>query len=230
MSHSQVPASVAKARIWALGMVAVLVALHCAAHGHQAVVVAVTRGVLGLLGNLLPDSHRAMALVTRLAESLAGQLSATAGAGVRIGVGEVAGDLHRADECRRTADLALRALLSGNTSRAVARLGEVAETATMLQILDTLKEVPLPPELPVTRLAAYDAQHDSGLVDTLRAYLDHFSDLPAAARALGVHPNTLRYRIRRLREVCGIRLDDPEARLLAQLQLRLMSRGSSGDR
>ncbi|MFF5372978.1 PucR family transcriptional regulator [Streptomyces sp. NPDC013187] len=206
-----------------------LVALHCAAQEYQAVVVAVPGGVLVLLGDLLPDSQRATAQVTRLAESLAGHLSAMVGAKVWIGVGEVAADLHRAVESRRTADLALRALLSGSTSRAVARLGEVAETATLLRILDALREVPLPPELPVTRLATYDAEHDGGLVDTLRAYLDHFSDVPAAARALGVHPNTFRYRIRRLREVCGIRLDDPEARLLAQLQLRLMDRGGSGD-
>ncbi|WP_330292061.1 helix-turn-helix domain-containing protein [Streptomyces sp. NBC_00576] len=82
----------------------------------------------------------------------------------------------------------------------------------------------------LTRLAAYDAEHGGALVDTLRAYLDHFSDVPAASRALGVHPNTFRYRIRRVREVCGIELDDPDARLLAQLQLRLMSHHTSDDR
>ncbi|MFJ2190529.1 helix-turn-helix domain-containing protein [Kitasatospora sp. NPDC087861] len=82
-----------------------------------------------------------------------------------------------------------------------------------------------------TRLAAYDAkQGGSVLVDTLRAYLDHFGDVPQASRALGVHPNSFRYRIRRLRDVCGIELDDPDARLLAQLQLRLMGRDATGDR
>ena len=38
-----------------------------------------------------------------------------------------------------------------------------------------------------------------------------------------VHPNTFRYRLRRAAEVGGIDLNDPNARLSAMLQLRLMS-------
>ncbi|MDQ0681941.1 hypothetical protein QF032_000934 [Streptomyces achromogenes] len=57
-------------------------------------------------------------------------------------------------------------------------MGEVAETLAMMCILDTLREVPLSPELLVTRLAAYDAEHGGALIDTLRAYLDHFSTCP----------------------------------------------------
>ncbi|WP_329280585.1 PucR family transcriptional regulator [Streptomyces sp. NBC_01451] len=199
-----------------------LVAVQCAAHGHEAVVMAVAGGVHVLLGDLAPEPRRAAAQVARLGEALAGQLSAAISAQVRVGLGEVTTNLHQAAESRRTADLALRALLSREGPRAVARVGEVAEAVAMLHIVDTLREVRLPMELPVTRLAAYDAEHGGTLVDTLRAYLDQFSDVPAASRALGVHPNTLRYRIRRVREVCGIELDDPDARLLAQLQLRLM--------
>jgi DNA-binding PucR family transcriptional regulator len=36
-----------------------------------------------------------------------------------------------------------------------------------------------------------------------------------------VHPNTFRYRLRRLAEVAGIDLDDPEDRFAVLLQLRL---------
>jgi hypothetical protein len=35
-----------------------------------------------------------------------------------------------------------------------------------------------------------------------------------------VHPNTFRYRLRRLTEVSGINLADPEQRFAAMLQLR----------
>lgn len=199
-----------------------LAALECAAQGYRAVVVPVAGGVLVLLGDLTPEPQRAAAQMVRLSESLAGRLVPAVGAEVRIGVGEVGTDLHQAAESRRTAGLALRALLSRGASPRVARMGDVAETVAMLHIVDTLSEVSLPPELPVTRLAAYDAEHDGHLVDTLRAYLDHFGDVPAASGALGIHRNTFRYRMRRLREVCGIELDDPEARLLAQMQLRLM--------
>jgi DNA-binding PucR family transcriptional regulator len=44
----------------------------------------------------------------------------------------------------------------------------------------------------------------------------------AAAAALHTHPNTFRYRLRRLTEVGGIDLTDPDARFAAMLELRLM--------
>jgi DNA-binding PucR family transcriptional regulator len=39
-----------------------------------------------------------------------------------------------------------------------------------------------------------------------------------------VHVNTFRYRLRRLAEVSGIDLTDPEQRFAAMLQLRVLSR------
>ncbi|MEV3971309.1 helix-turn-helix domain-containing protein [Streptomyces sp. NPDC050698] len=206
------------------------VALQCAARGYKAVVVPVADGVQVLLGDLAADAQRAAAQATGLSESLIGQLSATTSARVRIGVGEVQANLHQAAESLRTAGLALRALLSGSVSRAVARVGDVAEAVAILNVLDALRGVSLPQELPVTRLVAYDAEHGGALVDTLRAYLDHFGDVPAASRALGLHPNSFRYRLRRLTDVGGIEWAEPDARLLAALQLRIMSHDDADDR
>jgi DNA-binding PucR family transcriptional regulator len=45
----------------------------------------------------------------------------------------------------------------------------------------------------------------------------------AAAGAVYVHPNTFRYRLRRLAEVGALDLDDPEARFAAMLQLRVVT-------
>jgi len=42
---------------------------------------------------------------------------------------------------------------------------------------------------------------------------------PTAA-ALGVHPQTVRYRVARLRELFGTALDDPQSRFELQLALR----------
>jgi hypothetical protein len=58
------------------------------------------------------------------------------------------------------------------------------------------------------------------LLDTLSAWLDHQGNVPRAAEALSVHPQTVRYRLRQLREVFGDRLDDPEARFELMLALR----------
>ena len=76
------------------------------------------------------------------------------------------------------------------------------------------------PTGPVARLSAYDAEHGTNLVETLRAWLDAFGDVAAASAAMFVHANTFRYRLRRLTEVSGIDLGDPEQRFAAMLQLR----------
>jgi DNA-binding PucR family transcriptional regulator len=49
----------------------------------------------------------------------------------------------------------------------------------------------------------------SGLVDTLSAYLEQSASLEAAARLLFVHPNTVRYRLRRVQDVTGLTPGDP---------------------
>ncbi len=66
------------------------------------------------------------------------------------------------------------------------------------------------------------------LGDTLRAWLDHQGGVPATAAALHVHPQTVRYRISRLRELFGERLDDPRARFELELALRSESHGGAG--
>ncbi|MEY8015090.1 PucR family transcriptional regulator [Mycobacterium servetii] len=65
---------------------------------------------------------------------------------------------------------------------------------------------------------------DPALAETLRVYLDSFGDVGAAARALQVHPNTVRYRVRRIERLLSVSLADPEARLLFSLALRVMER------
>ena len=62
---------------------------------------------------------------------------------------------------------------------------------------------------------------DPMLAETLRAYLDGFGDIAAAARSLHVHPNTVRYRVRRIEKLLSTSLSDPEVRLLFSLGLRV---------
>lgn len=58
------------------------------------------------------------------------------------------------------------------------------------------------------------------LAATLEAYLDSFGDIAAAAAALHVHPNTVRYRVRRIEQAMATSLADPDVRLLLALSLR----------
>jgi len=77
----------------------------------------------------------------------------------------------------------------------------------------------------VAALAEQDAAKGTAWVQTLRAYFDAFGDMATAAAMVNVHPNTFRYRLRRITEVFDLDLDDPDERLVAELQLRFLDRG-----
>jgi sugar diacid utilization regulator/putative methionine-R-sulfoxide reductase with GAF domain len=66
-----------------------------------------------------------------------------------------------------------------------------------------------------------DATGGSDYVRTLDAYLGNDRHLERSARALHVHPNTLRYRITRIQEVLGVDLRDVDTRFLLELALRV---------
>jgi hypothetical protein len=59
------------------------------------------------------------------------------------------------------------------------------------------------------------------LLDTLTCFLDHGGGLEATARALFVHPNTVRYRLRRVAEICGHTPTDARGALTLQVALAL---------
>ncbi|MGW1355181.1 PucR family transcriptional regulator, partial [Streptomyces sp. NPDC002409] len=138
-----------------------------------------------------------------------------------IGVGRLAARPAELRRSRTDADRALRVLGSGRTRRRTARLSDVYAAALLEELTDRITAEDDLPDGPVVRLLAHDAKHNTALTDTLDAWLSTFGDVPAAAAAVHVHPNTFRYRLKRLAAVADIDLADPEARFEAMLQLRL---------
>ncbi|HEY4026538.1 MAG TPA: PucR family transcriptional regulator ligand-binding domain-containing protein [Candidatus Dormibacteraeota bacterium] len=69
-------------------------------------------------------------------------------------------------------------------------------------------------------LVDHDRARAGNLIPTLKAYLEA-GEQQAAARRLSVHPNTLRYRLDRIREISGADLDDAETRLNLAVALRV---------
>jgi DNA-binding PucR family transcriptional regulator len=61
----------------------------------------------------------------------------------------------------------------------------------------------------------------TALVETLSAFLEQTSSLEATARVLFVHPNTVRYRLRRVTEITGYAPSDPRHALALRLALAL---------
>jgi hypothetical protein len=78
--------------------------------------------------------------------------------------------------------------------------------------------------LAASRLAPLDALGAgprARLTETLRAWLDRPGQVQAVAGVLGVHPQTVRYRVRKLRELFGDALEDPDRRFELALALRV---------
>jgi hypothetical protein len=69
------------------------------------------------------------------------------------------------------------------------------------------------------KVADYDALKKTAFEETLRIYLDCAGNSIEVAKQLGVHVNTVRYRLSRVEPLFGLDLTDPETRLLLWLQL-----------
>lgn len=139
-----------------------------------------------------------------------------------VAVGGPAESAARVTQARAQADAALRALRhpAAGGSR-VATLEDVALTAMLLELADATESLGLPDATgPLHRLAEHDGEHGV-LTGTLAAYLASAGVADDAAARLQIHVNTLRYRLRRIREVSGLDFGDADAVLLAHLQLRL---------
>lgn len=140
-----------------------------------------------------------------------------------IGVGAVVDAVTDLAHARTCADRALRVLRSQPGEPRVARLPDVHVQSLMLELRDMAAVRGDRPSGPVARLLAYDERHHASLVQTLNAWLDAFGDVISASASVHVHPNTFRYRLRRVAEVGGFDLTDRQARFAAMLQIRLHS-------
>ncbi|WP_405939972.1 helix-turn-helix domain-containing protein [Streptomyces sp. NBC_00726] len=156
-----------------------------------------------------------------LARELAGQAQ---DAGVLAGAGPVAAGAAGVRDSCEEALLVVRVLReraaagSGQRSADAAGVGPSLDVA---RILDAARPVWEAGRGPVHELVRTDLAAGGELVRSLAAYLDASGDVARAAERLVVHPNTLRYRLRRARERFGVDLDDPDTRLLVTLAVRL---------
>lgn len=62
-------------------------------------------------------------------------------------------------------------------------------------------------------LVRYDAEQNTDLVKTLETFLLNRCDLKLAADAIFLHPNTLRYRLKRIEEILEVDLNDFDTKL-----------------
>ena len=72
------------------------------------------------------------------------------------------------------------------------------------------------------RLARYDRDHNSELMDTLFVYLQNSGNTQRAAKMLSLHKNTLLYRIGRIRKILDCDLTSGEDQFNLQLSFRVL--------
>lgn len=196
-----------------------LIDLYAQAYRHQAVCTRIGRVVYMMVTELAArDPER----LTRLATAIAAQAQESLQLGIHAGIGSTVETVGAVPASRQEADLVLRALGVGRgRPLTVATIDDVSSAVVLLRLRDLVAEEPSLLAGKVDLLARLDAKGHTCYRRTLRAYLDALGDIPAAAASLGVHPNTYRYRLRRLMTLLDFA--DPVERLILHLQLHLQS-------
>jgi sugar diacid utilization regulator len=116
------------------------------------------------------------------------------------------------------ASAALRAAVAGT----IAGEGLIEAEAHLPELL-LLESGALAERLAERRLAPLEGLTRAArarMEETALAFVQHGGNAAAMARALHLHPQTIRYRLGRLRELFGDALDDPDARFELELALR----------
>ncbi|MGC0417544.1 PucR family transcriptional regulator [Embleya sp. AB8] len=193
-----------------------LVSVYAAARHSHAQVAAVGPRLYVLL-----SAPPAEAVVLGWAHEIAAAAHGHLGLAVRGAVGDPVPSLARTAAARESADRVLDAMASGDVSAEVAALSEVRPEVLHGEIQALLTEHQEIRDPRLIALRAHDAEHDTEYAASVLGWLDALGDVRAAAAALHIHPNTLRYRIKRAGELTGLDWADPKTRLLAALLLRL---------
>ena len=139
-----------------------------------------------------------------------------------LGIGGHATALPEVPRSRREAEEAVRVLRAGGRG-SVATIEQVRLPALLSRFSETAAEERDLYSAKISKLIESDRKGGTAYVEALRCFFDAFGDYTAAAATLHIHPNTLRYRLRKAQELSGVALDDPDERLALMLLVRVIS-------
>ncbi len=132
--------------------------------------------------------------------------------------------------CRDPREVARSYAQAQRTTQTLRRLGRAGTVSAFgdLGILRLLLQVPDLAELRsfaadvLGKLAVHEQEHKSEYLTTLACYFRENNSPQRASRILHVHPNTVAYRVKRIEEITGLRLDNYTDRLIAQVALEIL--------
>jgi sugar diacid utilization regulator len=132
--------------------------------------------------------------------------------------------------CRDPREVARSYAQAQRTTATLRRLGRAGAVSAFgdLGILRLLLQVPDLTELKsfaadvLGKLSMHEQEHKSEYLATLACYFRENNSPQRASRILHVHPNTVAYRVKRIEEITGLRLDNYTDRLIAQVALEIL--------
>jgi sugar diacid utilization regulator len=176
----------------------------------------------------LDDGDQGAAEATRLGWScLARMREVFPEATITIGVGapcQAPGEIARSyGQARRTIDAVVR--LGGRGQVVV--FEDLGIHRLLLQVPDLSELRSFAAEV-LGELDRQDNQRGAELLTTLACYFRENNSPQRTARTLHLHPNTVAYRIRRIQEITGLRLDTYRDRLMAQVAIEILGATQGG--
>ena len=171
---------------------------------------------LGTVYALLPlDATTSRARLAQLAGAVVDRARAALRVELRGAVGSTVVGLHGVTRSRADVDAVLRLGYAP-----VATVEAVLPEVVLLDLQGHLSGLPHLRLPAVVRMLDYDAEQGTPYAESVLAYLAANADVPSAALSVAVHPNTFRYRLRRVKELFDLDLENPDVRLVTWLQLR----------
>ena len=200
----------------------------CATALRQQLSLTRTAGAIARIGDtvyaVIPgsaDDAESLAALRRLLLTTRGTARLHSPEQVAIGMSGPVASLTELSEAREEADRVLQVLAATRSHDGCAEVGEVGLAVTMLRLADLESARRAGRRSVLDDIDDHDAAHAASYGQTLRVYLASFGDPTEASKALGVHTNTLRYRLRRLHELFGLDVADADTRFALMVDIRL---------
>ena len=145
---------------------------------------------------------------------------------VVIGIGGICRDPREVARSYAQAQRTTQTLQRLGRSGAVSAFGDLGILRLLLQVPDLAELRSFAADV-LGKLSMHEHEHKSEYLTTLACYFRENNSPQRASRILHVHPNTVAYRVKRIEEITGLRLDNYTDRLIAQVALEILD--SLGD-
>lgn len=172
---------------------------------------------------LFPEYHSADGVASWTRQVIA-RVEQQSGTTLRAAIAVPVPGLADVARARAEVDRVLDRTTKDPAAESVTTLAQSRTAVLLGEILALITERPHLRDPRIDALIAYDVEYGGALLTSLETYLTHGGDVRAAAAELRIHPNTLRYRVRRAGRISHIDVGNAADRLLLEIQLAALGR------